>query len=113
MQQPGLWAAHLTRVADVLAARYASTETLMRLYQKKSISIENNQEGRTAGRKQQKPSSRMLRAQVLHNLQVLVSKGGRHRAVYRFASRHASNTICQIIKWLLQHMLQIPFRLQP
>ena len=55
----------------------------------------------------------MLRAQVLHNLQVLVSKGGRHRAVYRFASRHASNTICQIIKWLLQHMLQIPFRLQP
>ena len=45
MQQPGLWAAHLTRVAHVLAARYASA----------AETLEGGREGRTAGNEGRAP----------------------------------------------------------
>ena len=44
MQQPGLWSAHLTGGADVLAACYACTETRGQIYQKKLAQKTNRKE---------------------------------------------------------------------
>ena len=37
MQQPGQWAAHLTRGVDILVACYTCTETLGQVHQMKTV----------------------------------------------------------------------------
>ena len=126
MQQPGQWAAHLTRGVDILVACYTCTEALAEIYQ---IRIENQQkrkeghnpdrrkgkkgggregrkegkgregkgrkEGREDGRKKETKAElqnvvctfpfthvTFKELQVPSNLQTLVSKCGKDRAVY-------------------------------
>jgi len=100
MQQPERRAAHPTRGADVLTAGYACAETLRQIYQKykwietnrkernnfdrrKGKRREEGREGRTAGRKRQRPSSRILRAPSDLHMLLLLSNSCKPHAIYK------------------------------
>ena len=119
MQQPGLWSAHLTGGADVLAACYACTETRGQIYQKKlaqktnrkEIQYFRQEEGKKGWREGRKEDDRKKETKAqLQNAactfqftdmllskscksHAVYKKSGKHRAVYRYQSQHAANSL--------------------
>ena len=141
MQQPGLWSAHLTGGADVLAACYACTQMRRQIYQKnkhqhrkptvkKEIQQFRQEEGkegwregrRTTGRKKQRPSSKMLHAPsnlLTCYFQRVASPTRFTRRVastvqFTDISRNTLQTACHYVQCIDNNfnMLQVPCHLQ-